>query len=36
MYLESANMIHWEIAAVNAMAVAVVCYFVGRIVGRKH
>lgn len=32
----AANMIHWGIAAVNAMAVASVCYLVGRIVKGKE
>lgn len=32
----AANLIHWGIAAVNAMAVAAVCYAVGRIVNGKQ
>ncbi len=32
----AANMIHWGIAAVNAMAVAAVCYFIGRIAAGKQ
>ncbi len=31
----AANLIHWGIAAVNAMAVAAVCYFIGRVAARK-
>lgn len=31
----AANMIHWGIAAVNAMAVAAVCYVIGRFVKNK-
>ncbi len=31
----AANMIHWGIAAVNAMAVAAVCYLIGKLVGKN-
>lgn len=31
----AANLIHWGIAAVNAMAVAAVCYFIGKFVKNK-
>lgn len=31
-----ANMLHWGIAAINAMAVAAICFFVGDMLGKKR
>ena len=32
----AANVLPWGIAAINAMIVAAVCFFLGELLGKKH